>query len=169
MTADHALRPEAGWATQRGHVRMGRQEPATGPVEAIDRLLVAERIARYGWAYDERDPAALADCFTEDGVWEGLLMGRDAVGPFTGRSAIVDFLAEFWQTQTDQRRHMFSNVVVEDISPAAATAHAYLLLTSASEGVLTPVSSGPYRFALARGADGAWRIRHLAAGFDVPF
>jgi nuclear transport factor 2 (NTF2) superfamily protein len=169
MTAEHALRPEAGWASQRGHIRMGRQERATGPAEAIDRLLVAERIARYGWAYDERDRAALTDCFTEDGVWEGLLMGRDAVGPFTGRSAVVEFLAGFWQTQTDQRRHMFTNVVVEELSPAAATAHAYLLLTSASEGVLTPVSSGPYRFALACAADGTWRIRHLAAGFDVPF
>jgi ketosteroid isomerase-like protein len=169
MSAEHGDRPEAGWGARGGHAGRGRQGSAPQAAGALDRLLVAERIARYGWAYDERDRAALADCFTEDGVWDGLIMGRDVVGPFTGRDAIADFLAQFWQTQTDQRRHMFTNVVVDDLSPESATARSYLLLTSASGGVLAPISAGPYRFALVTAPDGAWRIRHLAAGFDTPF
>ena len=35
--------------------------------ECVDAI--AERIARYGWSYDERDRDGLADCFTSDGVW----------------------------------------------------------------------------------------------------
>jgi hypothetical protein len=169
MSPEQGYLPEAGWAARSGHVGLGRQEGAPQAAAALDRLLVVERIARYGWAYDERDRDALADCFTEDGVWDGLIMGQTAVGPFRGRDAITDFLAEFWLTQTDQRRHMFTNVVVEDLSSSAARAHAYLLLTSASQGTLTPISAGPYRFDLAVDADGVWRLQRLSAGFDAPF
>jgi hypothetical protein len=168
MTADDALRPAPGWARTCGHVRL--QPPVAveaGP--AADRLLVAERIARYGWSYDERDRVGLAECFTPDGVWEGRIMGRDQVGPIPGREAIADFLAEFWRVQSDQRRHLFTNLVVHDLTPARAAAHAYLLLTAAVDGAMTPVTTGPYRFELARDADGVWRITHLVAGFDAPF
>jgi hypothetical protein len=159
--------PAPGWATTAGHVCVG---PVTedDPATALDRLLIAERIARYGWAYDERDRAALADCFTDEAVWEGLVMGREAVGPFSGRQLIAEFLAGFWPTQPDQRRHLFSNVVVSGLTGDTATAHAYLLLASTCDAVLRPVSTGPYRFSLGRDA-GTWRISRLSAGFDAPF
>jgi ketosteroid isomerase-like protein len=147
----------------RPPLALERTEPA------IDRLLVAERIARYGWAYDERDRDALAECFTPDGVWEGLLLGRDRVGPVEGREAIADFLAGFWAEQSDQRRHIFTNLVVDALAAGDAGAHTYLLLTAAGEGVMSPVTTGPYRFELVREPDGVWRIARLAAGFDAPF
>ena len=100
---------------------------ATGG-SAIDRLLIAERIHRYGWCFDERNPELLGDCFTADGVWEGRIMGEVSVGPFEGRSAIVQWLSDFWPQQFDQRRHVFTNVTVDDLTATTATAHAYLLL-----------------------------------------
>ena len=160
--------PVPGWARSCGHVRL--QPPlAAEPGPATDRILVAERVARYGWAYDERDRDALAGCFMPDGVWEGRIMGRDEVGPVTGREAIAGFLAGFWQAQSDQRRHLFTNLVVDELAPPRATAHAYLQLTAARGGVMTPVTTGPYRFELVRDTDGVWRIARLAAGFDAPF
>ena len=163
------LRPAPGWARSCGHARLQHPVALDRPEPAIDRLLIAERIARYGWSYDERDRDALAECFTPDGVWEGLLLGRDRVGPVEGREAIADFLAGFWEEQTDQRRHLFTNVVVDELAVGTASAHAYLLLTAASGGTMTPVTTGPYRFELAREPDGAWRLARLAAGFDAPF
>ena len=163
------LRPTPGWARSCGHARLQPPLAPDRPEAATDRLLVAERIARYGWSYDERDRDALAECFAPDGVWEGLLMGRDPVGPVEGREAIADFLAGFWQGQSDQRRHIFTNVVVEELAPANAGAHAYLFLTAASGGAMTPVTTGPYRFELVRESDGVWRIARLVAGFDAPF
>lgn len=163
------FRPEPGWARSCGHARLHPPLALDEPGPATDRLLVAERIARYGWSYDERDRNALAECFTRDGVWEGLLMGRDRVGPVEGREAVADFLAGFWAEQPDQRRHIFTNVVVDELAAAEASAHAYLLLTAASGGAMTPVTTGPYRFELVREPDGVWRIARLAAGFDAPF
>lgn len=161
--------PVPGWARSSGHVRLQDVRGDLPPETALDRLLICDRIARYGWAYDERDRQALAGCFTQDGVWEGNVMGQQAVGPFRGREAIADFLSGFWGDQTDQRRHVLTNVVVEDVDGGQATAHAYLVLTSSSGGAMIPVTAGPYRFELAHGDDGVWRLSRLVAGFDAPF
>jgi SnoaL-like protein len=169
MTAgpDGGGHPVPGWASTAGHVCVGPVAQAASAT-TLDRLLITERIARYGWAFDERDRAALVDCFTDEAVWEGLVMGRDAVGPFAGREPIADFLAGFWPSQPDQRRHLFTNVVVTELTADSATAHAYLLLASTYDAVLRPVSTGPYRFTLDRDV-GIWRISRLSAGFDAPF
>jgi uncharacterized protein (TIGR02246 family) len=164
--------PTPGWARKAGQVALAPASADTtgGNADAVaDRLAIAELIARYGWGYDERDLDTLADCFTADGVWEGSLMGADGVGPHQGREAVVAFLTDFWGVQTDQRRHIFTNVVVTDLSGDRATAHAYLLLTASTGGTMTPVTNGPYRFEVRRDGDGVWRMARLVAGFDAPF
>jgi ketosteroid isomerase-like protein len=167
MSEQTRLRPEPGWARTNQHSRVGRLDH--GSVEqALDRLLIAERVYRYGWAYDEKDRELLADCFTEDGVWEGSIMGQTSVGPFEGREAIVEWLAAFWDEQDDQRRHIFTNVIVQDLAADTAVAHAYLLLTGASDASMSPITTGPYRLELAREED-SWRLRRLVGGFDAPF
>lgn len=162
------LRPEPAWAAKSGHVSLVAQQGDDDPVRAADRVLIAERVHRYGWGYDERNAELLGDCFTDDGVWEGSIMGVDAVGPFVGRAAVVEFLTDFWKVQTDQRRHIFTNVIVESLSGDRAVALAYLLLTASAEGVMTPVTAGPYRLELRKDG-GVWRIARLVAGFDAPF
>jgi len=163
-----ALQPKPGWATHSGFaVPPCVSSPDTARIP--DRILAAERIYRYGWAYDERDSDALIDCFTEQAVWEGRLMGVDQIGPHKGRGAVVTWLSGFWNEQNDQRRHLFTNVIVDEPCGMEITAHAYLLLASSSGGSTTIVSAGPYRFALACGEDCAWRIARLVGGFDAPF
>jgi hypothetical protein len=98
----------------------------------------------------------------------GLGHGGEGVGPFEGRDAVVEFLTGFWTVQTDQRRHIFTNVVVDELTGDGAVAHAYLLLTAATGGTMTPVTNGPYRLHLRKDA-GTWRISRLVAGFDAPF
>jgi hypothetical protein len=161
-------KPEPGWARQRGHAQVKPQRPDDDVAHGADRLMIAERLARYGWGYDERDRDLLADCFTADGTWEGSIMGGEVVGPVAGRVAVVEFLMSFWDVQSDQRRHVFTNVVVDDLAADGATAHAYLVLTASADGVMRPVTNGPYRFRL-RKESGTWRIAELVAGFDAPF
>lgn len=158
--------PAPGWARSTGQVRL--RPPSDALDGTLARLLIAECVARYAWAYDERDADALADCFTADGVWEGSLMGSHQIGPHQGREAVVDFLSAFWPEQEDQRRHVFTNLVVDLESPDRATAHAYLVLTSAAGGSVRPVTTGPYRFDLRTERD-VWRLSRLSAGFDAPF
>ncbi|MCE0762002.1 nuclear transport factor 2 family protein [Pseudonocardia kujensis] len=136
---------------------------------ADDRAAVVERVHRYGWAFDERRADLLAECFTAGGVWEGSVMGTELIGPFRGRQAVTDWLGRFWPTQPDQRRYVLTNALVEELVDDRATVLAYLVLTSASAGVVRMETTGCYRFSLAREADGCWRIAVLRAGFDAPF
>lgn len=159
--------PVPGWARRTGHVTIDGLDPVD-PSAAADRLAIVERVHLYGWGYDERDRDLLGECFTVDGTWEGHIMGADTVGPFRGRDAVVGFLTGFWDEQTDQRRHIFTNVVVSDLTGADAVAHAYLMLTASTDGAMKPVTNGPYRLELGQ-EDGIWRISRLAAGFDAPF
>jgi hypothetical protein len=165
MSESKELNPEPAWASTSGHVKL-KAMTSTDP--GADRALVAERIYRYGWAYDERNPELLGDCFTRDGVWEGSIMGQKSVGPFEGRESIVEFLSSFWTIQADQRRHIFSNVIIDKIDSDEAVAQAYLILTASSDSVMTPVTTGPYRFHFAKESD-IWRIIRLSGGFDAPF
>lgn len=162
------LHPEPGWSAREGHSVLKRVAMDATGSSAIDRLLITERIYRYGWCFDERNPELLGDCFTADGVWEGRIMGETSVGPFEGRSAIVQWLSDFWPQQFDQRRHMFTNVTVDDLTATTATAHAYLLLTRSAGAAMISVTVGPYRLSMAKDS-GVWRIAHLIGGFDVPF
>ncbi|MFT7598758.1 MAG: hypothetical protein ACI8TP_001682 [Acidimicrobiales bacterium] len=162
-----SLEPVPGWARNTGHITVGAPEPVESDSVA-DRLAITERVYLYGWGYDERDRDLLAGCFVEDGTWEGHVMGIDGVGPFVGREAVVEFLASFWDEQTDQRRHIFTNVVVSNLSETTGVAHAYLMLTASTGGEMKPVTNGPYRFEM-RKESGVWRISRLAAGFDAPF
>lgn len=162
-------KPAPAWSRILKHSRVkaliSDQESSRGN----DRSLIAEQIYRYGWSYDERDLSGLGECFSLNGVWEGLIMGEIPVGPFTGRESIVAWLTDFWKEQTDQRRHIFTNIVLDDLTPNSATAHAYLLLLASSNATLIPQTTGPYRFEMLKESDGVWRIQRLVAGFDVPF
>jgi ketosteroid isomerase-like protein len=139
--------------------------------ELVPRLGAAaltEAVSRYCWAFDERRRDLLADCFTEDAVWEGTVAASQTVGPLRGRDRILEWLAEFWPHQRDQRRHILTNFLVEALSEEEADVYAYLLLTSARDETVSVETTGFYRTRLALD-DGRWRIRHLFAGFDAPF
>jgi hypothetical protein len=168
MTPEAGSRPAPAWAKNAGHIVLQALRHFHRTDEGIERVLIAERIYRYGWTYDERDPSLLGDCFTEDGVWEANIMGLKPLGPFSGRQTIVDFLTDFWKFQTDQRRHMFTNIIVDSLTGIDAVAHAYLLLTASTDATMTPVTVGPYRFQMEKQKD-SWRIKHLFGGFDAPF
>jgi hypothetical protein len=105
------------WAHRTGMLALGDAHRPDEAQAMADRSLFSERIARYCWAYDERRREALADCFTQDAIWEGNVLGQVAIGPFVGREKIVTWLTEFWPYQHVQRRHMILNTIVEKQSP----------------------------------------------------
>ncbi|QEC46500.1 nuclear transport factor 2 family protein [Baekduia soli] len=158
----------AAWGARAGNVAPRRPAPVADAAGLIDRQAITEVIACYAWAYDERDAGMLGDVFAPDGVWRGSIQGTQDVGPFEGRAAIVEFLTSFWDIQSDQRRHNFMNVLVLEQDAERAQAIAYILLTAGEGTDVQVVTTGPYRFTLAKDG-GVWRVTELLAGFDVPF
>jgi hypothetical protein len=128
-----------------------------------------DRMSRYAWAFDERRLDLLADNFTEDATWTADIRSEQRIGPHVGRDAIVAFMSGFWPQQSDQRRHMILNHLVTELTDDAGTILSYQLLMSATDGVITPVTTGFYSVAMRREPDGCWRISSLLAGYDIPF
>lgn len=158
--------PTPAWASDASFVELA---VATRPGDLADRAAILERIHRYCWGYDERRLDQLLDCFTEDAVWEGSVMGETRVGPIEGRAAIGEWLSGFWPVQRDQRRHMILNAIVEEQSESSARVSTYLVLFGARHGQVSLETMGFYRYTAVREDDGAWRISGLFAGFDAPF
>ncbi|MCU1526628.1 MAG: hypothetical protein JWP75_391 [Frondihabitans sp.] len=156
------------WAHASGVLHL---QPLDGADEqtARARTAIADRMSRYAWAFDERRPDLLADCFTADATWQANIRNETIVGPFTGRDAVVEYMSGFWPRQHDQRRHMIMNPMVTNQSDDAATIHTYHLLVSSSTDAIVPVTCGFYEVRMARESDGIWRIASLIAGYDLPF
>ncbi|MFD9396561.1 nuclear transport factor 2 family protein [Streptomyces sp. NPDC060000] len=164
-------RPVPGWATAAGLLALtpAGSHPAQGPAQdrdqVLDRLLIAERIARYGWAYDERDQDALAGCFTADATWRGTVMGEIDIPTRHGADTIAAQEAALWPQQGDQRRHLFTNHVI-DLAGDRATAHAYMIQLRIRDAASALAVSGAYRFHLRRETGRGWLIDSLTAALD---
>ena len=164
-TTPRRLRPRPAWAHKDGLVKV-----LANPAPGLDvRGMLADRMYRYCWGFDERQEQVLEECFTEDAVWVGDVMGETRVGPFEGRKAVLAYLTGFWPHQRDQRRHVVTNFVVETIDGDTARGLAYLLLVGSTRATTGLEASGLYCVDYRRSADGNWRITKLSAGFDVPF
>ena len=160
------LRPAPAWAHRSDLIELAPPGRGPAPIDVVVEL--QQRIYRYCWGFDERRTDILADCFTEDGSWEASVMGETRVGPFAGREAVVAWLTGFWPHQRDQRRHLFLNFIVDDVSEDRAIGYAYLQLMRSSNAATRLEAVGLYRFRFRRQNDG-WRIESLLAGFDSPY
>lgn len=160
--------PLPAWAHGCGMLALGEAAHPADAAAAADRHLIIERISRYCWGYDERQLDRLLACFTEDGVWEGNVLGRIPIGPFKGREKIGTWLSGFWPYQHDQRRHMILNTLVEEQTRTTATTWSYLLLMS-SDGKHAKIETTGFYKVRTRLEGGQWLIENLTAGFDAPF
>jgi ketosteroid isomerase-like protein len=122
-----------------------------------ERLAVHDVLARYAFALDRHDPAALEAVLTDDATWTFEVPGSPVLGPVAGRETILEFVRTAWAAETGQRRHHLTNVVVQ----GEGTATAYLMLTS-DAAVLT---TGVLTFLLDHAGD-EWRIAELVLVAD---
>ncbi|HMH91599.1 MAG TPA: nuclear transport factor 2 family protein [Streptosporangiaceae bacterium] len=144
-------------------------EAASWTAETIAaRLQIAETFYRFAIGHDEARIDVVMSCFAADGV---LQVAQGHAEPFTtrrGRAAIGAELGHVIGQQHDQRRHLISNVVVERLGDADASALAYGLVSAAGPGYgLRLGASVIYAADLAREADGCWRFTRFFIGMDA--
>lgn len=124
---------------------------------------------RYSVAYDQKDMAEMADTFTERAVLTMRIAGGNLIGPFEGKDAIMKLMTDSLASQTDQRRHVTTNMVVRSEDDAAATVSSYLTLISIHDGAATLLSTALYEDELVREDDGAWRFVKRHIELDLPY
>jgi len=137
-------------------------------VNPTDKLAIHELLARTTFGLDQRDPALIEKCFSEDAAFELEIKGADPIPPFAGRAAIMKLMTDAMNAHTQDRRHVVSNIFFESEGEFEATAVSNLVAFQSENGKIGVMTAGVYRDQVKK-IDGEWKIalRHLA--LDVPF
>lgn len=160
-------KPRQGWAHKDGRITMALNGAAKVASDPLAYLQIQEAFCRYGIAHDEVQIPVLDSMFTDDAV---LQVAEGSGMPFQtvkGRKSITANFANVLSQQRDQRRHCFSNILVESLTATEATAIAYGLVSVAADGLIlgaTVIYSATLR---RTGKTGAWRFSKLFIGMDA--
>jgi hypothetical protein len=117
---------------------------------------------------DSREFEVLGDTFTKDADFTIAITDGDTIGPIDGRDAIVEFCSSTVHEQTDQRRHVITNVRIGPQTETEADVTAILTLIVVADGELNVKSSGLYRTRAVLDGD-RWRFASMHLTLDLPF
>ncbi|WP_313803798.1 nuclear transport factor 2 family protein [Sphingobium sp.] len=158
-----ASEPRQGWAHKDGAVAMRAPSKVAALANPMDYLLIHEAFARYGMAHDELRFDILSELFTDEAVLE---VAKGNGKPFqtvkSGKAIVANF-ANVLSQQQDQRRHCFSNILIEELTADRALAIAYGLVSVAADGLILGATV-IYRVELRKA--GHWRFSRLFIGMD---
>lgn len=156
--------PRQAWAHKDGRIAMRAPSAVTARRDPMDYMMLHEALARYGMAHDELRFDVLREVFTDDALLEVAKGSGTAFQTVRGGKAIVANFASVLSQQGDQRRHCFTNVLVEHLDEDTAQLLAYGLVSVAEDG-LTLGATVFYQAGL-RKMSGQWRFARLFIGME---
>lgn len=124
-------------------------------------------LSRYSLAYDSHDLETMADCFTEAATFSMKLPDAEPV-VFDGKETIMKLMTDSMQTQTDQRRHVNTNLIVDAADPEVTRTTHYLTLLGTENGAIQLLSAGVYRCEIVD-EGGTLRFRKLHLDLDKSY
>ena len=132
-----------------------------------DRASIENLLNTYSLAYDTPDLETLESVFTEDASFSLIIAGGDRIA-FEPRDAIMKLMRDSLSAQTDQRRHINSNLIVEgEVDGVTRTRH-YLTLVATENGVINLLSAGVYSAEIVE-QDGVLRFKSLHLDLDKAY
>ena len=137
-------------------------------METADKLAINELLAQSAFALDTKNLSDLEAGFTPDAHFTLDIEGVDEVSKFAGREAIMGLMRGALETQTDERRHVISNVHYQQASPDRATVVSYLTLMATENGVTQLITTGIYTDVVAL-HKGKWLIADRQLKLDRPY
>jgi hypothetical protein len=137
-------------------------------MKSSDKLAIHELLSRAAYSFDERQLDVLGECYTVDASMLVDITGVGEVGPFSGREAIMELMANTLDAQTDVRRHVVSNFFFESEDKKKARVVSNLVVTAVENGVINVIISGVYKDGVKK-SNGVWRISERRLDLDLPF
>ncbi|MFL4477315.1 nuclear transport factor 2 family protein [Paeniglutamicibacter sp. ORCA_105] len=131
-----------------------------------DRIAIETLLNTYSLAYDSRDLATMESCFAADAVFSMQIAGQEPVS-FDGRATIMKLMTDSMASQTDQRRHINSNLLVSEEDGVVRTT-SYLTLVATEGNQIQLLSSGVYRNEIVEDG-GVLRFRRLHLDLDKSY
>lgn len=137
-------------------------------MDAAVKLAIHELLGRSAYALDERHLEMLEGTFTEEASFEIDIKGVEGTLSFEGRDAIMGLMTDSMAEQTDQRRHVVTNVFFEEVGEESARLISNITITSVEHGQIRLVTSGLYRDEVVL-QSGGWRIARRRIELDMPY
>ena len=92
----------------------------------------------------------------------------ETMGPYVGRDEVMRHFTDHHEIQTDQRRHVVTNVTLERDEPTEARTTSVLTLFVVEGGAVRVQATGVYRDHFVE-EDGGWRIRERVLRLDAHY
>lgn len=133
-----------------------------------DKQAVIELLNQAGVAYDTADTNFLTNMFADDGAkFLMTIAGGDLIS-FDGKDTIGKLFTDSLAEQTDQRRHVVTNIHFQNEKEDSITAVSYLVLITVENGKLETLSTGIYTDeCVQRGEE--WKIQTRRLDLDLPY
>ena len=123
-------------------------------------------LATYAHLYDHGRVDELGDLFVLDAVFE--IRGIDGMpAVMRGRARIVETLARRHAGTAAQRRHIVTNVRIQQHGDRGCRVASYLLLGSTDRKGSHLPATGTYEDRLVK-SEGCWRFENRCLGLDAP-
>jgi hypothetical protein len=132
-----------------------------------DRSAIEDLANRYSLAYDTADLETIEKVFTEDATFSMVIAGGDKIS-FGPREAIMKLMGDSMSSQTDQRRHVNSNLIVEGTEDGVTRTKHYLSLFATENGEINLLSAGLYSSEIVE-EGGTLRFRSLHLDLDKAY
>jgi 3-phenylpropionate/cinnamic acid dioxygenase small subunit len=145
-------------------------------MDTNSKLAIQELLSRSAYALDERLLDMLQDTFSESAALVIDIAGADGEVRFDGRDAIMGLMTGSMAEQSDQRRHVVTNLFFESENADRATVISNVTITSVAPDrqAIRLVTSGLYRdeVVLEGGTvpeGGQWRIASRRIILDMAY
>lgn len=133
-----------------------------------EKLAIHELLSRSAYGLDERDVELLASTFAEDARFSMRIGGGDLVGPFETRAGIMQLMTDSMAEQTDQRRHVVSNIFFDGDNNGNPVVVSNLSLIATENSEIQILSAGVYRDVVVK-VGGGWEILDRYLELDKPY
>lgn len=129
---------------------------------------IENALARYALAYDDGDLDSVETTFSETAVFTMRIGDGDLVGPLNGREEIMGLFRGAHDSQSDQRRHITTNLLIDELDEKNVRTVSYLVITSAENGALRVLTTGKYEDEWTK-AGGDWVLARRHIALDLPY
>ncbi|MEC7762329.1 MAG: nuclear transport factor 2 family protein [Pseudomonadota bacterium] len=157
--------PPQHWASNAGIVAVEPNTTVIGAEQVADVLNIQQAFSRWGVYYDEGRSDLVPTLFTETGKTLTYLGSGDTIATNEGHEAIATYIDSSLAGQLDQRRHVLTNFLIDELTETTASATAYGTVIKAADG-LSVGAMVYYAGELEKGEDGVWKFATLEIGID---
>jgi ketosteroid isomerase-like protein len=125
-----------------------------------DKIIIQELIAKHNLALDNKNTDEWTNTWTDDGIWS------TPFGEAKGKTELKNMINQVTNESASGKRHLSTNIIIEDAPNNTASAQSYLIVTEAKK---TPevVASGTYIDTLKKDANGKWKFLQRKLDIDL--